>query len=174
MMNGAPFPMRGHFTNSTICSSRLGMDLRALMTITPAQLVGVSPLKSVSPCYSFMRGMIHGFLQSRMTHFGKHVDRTSKSLQRMTADMLASTREITMTRGMIVVWGRLLTRYAHLAPEYQNRAVVALNRYGHDWGTAGLKPSGEFSQKKQNPLASQGVAMVEPRGIEPLTSTLRT
>jgi hypothetical protein len=66
----------------------------------------------------------------------------------------------------------MVQRYAHLAPEFQERAIVALNHYGHDFVTLGLEgPKGEV-QKSQNPLVSQGVGMVEPDGIEPTTSTM--
>ncbi|MBL4691599.1 MAG: tyrosine-type recombinase/integrase [Rhodospirillales bacterium] len=66
----------------------------------------------------------------------------------------------------------MVQRYAHLAPEFQERAIVALNRYGHDLGTLGLDgPDGE-TQKQQNPKVSLGVMMVEPDGIEPTTSTM--
>ncbi len=66
----------------------------------------------------------------------------------------------------------MVQRYAHLAPEFQERAIVALNRYGHNLGTLGLECSEGKTRKGQNPLVSQGVLMVEPRGIEPLTSTM--
>jgi len=59
-----------------------------------------------------------------------------------------------------------------LAPEFQERAIVALNRYGHDLGTLGSEDTEEETQKGQNPLVSQGVLMVEPDGIEPTTSTM--
>lgn len=39
-----------------------------------------------------------------------------------------------------------------MAPEIQERAIVALNRYGHTLGTLGLEgPDGE-TRKGQNPL----------------------
>ena len=63
-------------------------------------------------------------------------------------------------------------RYSHLAPEFQERAIVALNRYGHNLGTVGLDDLEEDVQTKQNPLEFQRVRLVEPRGIEPLTSTM--
>ena len=66
----------------------------------------------------------------------------------------------------------MVQRYSHLSPEFQQRAVVALNRYGHNLGTGGLKPQKPKITVKKNPLIYQGVRMVEPRGIEPLTSTM--
>ena len=66
----------------------------------------------------------------------------------------------------------MVQRYAHLAPEFQERALVALNRYGHDLGTLGLQDLGEETPKTQKPPVSRGFLMVEPRGIEPLTSTM--
>ena len=69
----------------------------------------------------------------------------------------------------------MMQRYAHLAPEYQERAIIALNRYGgRNLGTLGLSAPSLDIPEDLNPLGSQRVAMVEPRGIEPLTSTLRT
>ena len=66
----------------------------------------------------------------------------------------------------------MVQRDAHLDPEFQERAIVALNRYGHDLGTLSLESLDEETRKGQNPLGSQGVLMVEPRGIEPRTSTM--
>jgi len=67
----------------------------------------------------------------------------------------------------------MVQRYSHLAPEFQERAIVALNSYGHDLGTLGLEsPKEDETLDGQNPKVSLGVLMVEPRGIEPLTSTL--
>ena len=69
----------------------------------------------------------------------------------------------------------MVQRYTHLAPDYQRRAIEALNGFGHDLGTVliGL-PQKQNLRNRQNPSVSAGVGMVEPRGIEPLTSTLRT
>ncbi len=66
----------------------------------------------------------------------------------------------------------MVQRYSHLAPEFQERAIIALNRYGHDLGTLGFEGMNEKTQKERNPLVSQGVSMVEPWGIEPQTSTM--
>jgi len=67
----------------------------------------------------------------------------------------------------------MVQRYAHLAPDYQNRAIEALNSLSHNFGTVSQGVCEEVeSQKEQNPLVSQGVLMVEPSGIEPLTSTM--
>ena len=66
----------------------------------------------------------------------------------------------------------MVQRYAHLAPEFQERAIVALNRYGHDLGSLGLEGTDEDARKGRNPLGFQGVSMVEPWGIEPQTSTM--
>jgi len=66
----------------------------------------------------------------------------------------------------------MVQRYAHLAPEFQERAIVALNCYGHNLGTLSLKGTDEEVRKEQNPLVFQGVLMVEPDGIEPTTSTM--
>ncbi len=68
----------------------------------------------------------------------------------------------------------MVQRYSHLAPEYQERAIIALNRYGHNLDTLGSDETQSEIPKEQNPLDFQGVLMVEPRGIEPLTSSLRT
>ena len=68
----------------------------------------------------------------------------------------------------------MVQRYSHLAPEYQERAIAALNRYGHNLGTAGLKPvMPEIPEEEIFPVF-QMVKMVEPIGIEPTTSSLRT
>ncbi|PCI39898.1 MAG: hypothetical protein COB46_07915 [Rhodospirillaceae bacterium] len=75
----------------------------------------------------------------------------------------------------------MVQRYAHLAPDYQNRAIEALNDLQntpqntswHNFGTIGQDVGEEDNpQKAQNPLVSQEVLMVEPSGIEPLTSTM--
>ncbi len=67
----------------------------------------------------------------------------------------------------------MVQRYSHLAPEFQERAIVALNSYGHDLGTLGLEsPKEDETPNGQNPKVSLGVLMVEPIGIEPTTSTL--
>jgi integrase len=64
----------------------------------------------------------------------------------------------------------MVQRYAHLAPEYQERAIIALNRYGHNLGTLGLDGPETGIPNKRNPLDSQGVKMVGTAGIEPATS----
>ena len=66
----------------------------------------------------------------------------------------------------------MVQRYSHLGPEFQERAIVALNRYGHNLGTVDLQSLNDETPKRHNPLVSQGVMMVEPIGIEPTTSTL--
>jgi len=67
----------------------------------------------------------------------------------------------------------MVQRYAHLAPDYQNRAIEALNNFGHSFGTVGQDEREEdTAHNGQNPLVSQGVLMVEPDGIEPTTSTM--
>jgi len=66
----------------------------------------------------------------------------------------------------------MVQRYSHIAPEYQERAIVALNTYGHNLGTLGLENSEIDNPETQKPLVSQGFLMVEPNGIEPMTSTL--
>jgi len=67
----------------------------------------------------------------------------------------------------------MVQRYAHLAPDYQNRAIEALNSLSHNFGTVGQNAcEDDTPQTRQNPLVSQGVLMVEPSGIEPLTSTM--
>ena len=59
-----------------------------------------------------------------------------------------------------------------MAPEIQERAIVALNRYGHTLGTLGLEgPDGE-TRKGQNPLKTLVFLVVEPRGIDSLTSAM--
>ena len=71
----------------------------------------------------------------------------------------------------------MVQRYAHLAPDYQNRAIEALddlqNTPRHNIGTMGQYAcEDDEPQTAQNPLVSQEVLMVEPSGIEPLTSTM--
>ena len=66
----------------------------------------------------------------------------------------------------------MVQRYSHLASEFQERAIEALNKYSHNLVTLDLDGSNSDPQKHQNPLVSQGVLMVEPRGFEPLTSTM--
>ncbi len=74
----------------------------------------------------------------------------------------------------------MVQRYAHLAPEFQERAIDALNSYrenaigtvGHTLGTLALKSDDFGFSPNENPLVSQGVRMVEPDGIEPTTSTM--
>ena len=70
----------------------------------------------------------------------------------------------------------MVQRYSHLAPEFQERAIVALNSYGHDLGTLGIEsPKEDETHNGQNPKVSLGVLpknLVEPIGIEPTTSTL--
>ena len=63
--------------------------------------------------------------------------------------------------------------YAHLAPDYQNRAIEALNELRRNFGTVDQKGCEEdTAQKEQNPSVSARVLMVEPDGIEPTTSTM--
>ena len=77
----------------------------------------------------------------------------------------------------------MVQRYAHLAPEFQERAISALNDvvgpakdqpggYWHVLGTIGEKSENHEMTAKENPLINQGVGMVEPDGIEPTTSTM--
>ena len=77
----------------------------------------------------------------------------------------------------------MVQRYAHLAPEFQERAIGALNdvvdgadegasAYWHVLGTVGEKSKTSGKSPNENPLVSQGVEMVEPDGIEPTTSTM--
>ncbi len=77
----------------------------------------------------------------------------------------------------------MVQRYAHLAPEFQERAIGALNvvvngskdRDGDCWhvlGTLGEESPEAENSPNENPLISQGVRMVEPDGIEPTTSTM--
>ena len=66
----------------------------------------------------------------------------------------------------------MVQRYAHLAPEFQERAIGALNGYWHVLGTVDGESEFPEISANENPLISQGVGMVEPRGIEPLTSTM--
>jgi integrase len=64
----------------------------------------------------------------------------------------------------------MVQRYSHLAPEYQERAIVALNRYGHDFVTLGLEASEVESPRTEKLVDSQEVKMVGTAGIEPATS----
>ena len=68
----------------------------------------------------------------------------------------------------------MVQRYSHLAPEFQERAIVALNRYGHNLGTLALEGSDEETRKRRNPQVSLGVSMVGAAGIEPATPTMST
>lgn len=63
-------------------------------------------------------------------------------------------------------------RYTHLAPEYQEWAIVALNSYGHNLGTLGLGGAENGIPETQKPPEIRGFLMVEPDGLEPTTSTL--
>jgi len=77
----------------------------------------------------------------------------------------------------------MVQRYAHLAPEFQERAIGALNdvvnqskdRINGCWHVLGTV-DGELRKQEisanENPLISQGVGLVEPDGIEPTTSTM--
>jgi len=56
----------------------------------------------------------------------------------------------------------MVQRYAHLAPDFQERAIAALNVYGHNMGTV---DSIESSDVPANPLKR----MVGATGIEPVT-----
>jgi len=57
----------------------------------------------------------------------------------------------------------MVQRYAHLAPDYQNRAIDALNDLRHNFGTVGQNECKDDTPKKsQNPKVSLGVVMVPP------------
>ena len=77
----------------------------------------------------------------------------------------------------------MVQRYAHLAPEFQERAIGALNEvvghakdqkdgYWHVLGTVDEESGNPENHANENPLISQGVMVVEPDGIEPTTSTM--
>ena len=77
----------------------------------------------------------------------------------------------------------MVQRYAHLAPEFQERAIGALNDvvgrakdqkdgYWHVLDTVDEKSGNPENYANENPLISQGVMVVEPDGIEPTTSTM--
>ena len=67
----------------------------------------------------------------------------------------------------------MVQRYAHLAPDYQNRAIEALNDFGHNIGTVDHDVAGgKQAQNGQNPSVSAEVLMVEPIRIELTTSTM--
>ena len=67
----------------------------------------------------------------------------------------------------------MVQRYAHLVPDYQSRAIAALNDFGRNIGTVDRDVAGDKqAQNGQNPLVSQGVLMVEPIRIELTTSTM--
>ena len=77
----------------------------------------------------------------------------------------------------------MVQRYAHLAPEFQERAIGALNdvvgrakdqKNGcwHVLDTADEKSGNLKKCANENPLISHGVGVVEPDGIEPTTSTM--
>ena len=57
----------------------------------------------------------------------------------------------------------MVQRYVHLAPDYQDRAIQALNRYGHNLGTA--------DSNKPVPITPKSLMkMAHPAGFEPTTS----
>ena len=56
----------------------------------------------------------------------------------------------------------MVQRYAHLAPDYKNRAIEALNSLSHNFGTVGQNIEKDETHKAQNPLVSQGVVVVPP------------
>ncbi|MEQ8319261.1 MAG: hypothetical protein RH946_03270 [Rhodospirillales bacterium] len=56
----------------------------------------------------------------------------------------------------------MVQRYAHLAPDFQERAIAALNIYGHNLGTA---EETAFPEIPAKPLKK----MVGATGIEPVT-----
>ena len=77
----------------------------------------------------------------------------------------------------------MVQRYAHLAPEFQERAIGALNdmvgrakdqKNGcwHVLDTVDEKSGNLEKCANENPFISQGVGVVEPDGIEPTTSTM--
>ncbi len=77
----------------------------------------------------------------------------------------------------------MVQRYAHLAPEFQERAIGALNDVvnrsddhvngcWHVLGTVAEFSGKDGKEANENPLISQGVGVVEPDGIEPTTSTM--
>ena len=69
----------------------------------------------------------------------------------------------------------MVQRYAHLAPEFQERAIKALEGYGdktggHTLGTVAENvPANDLSQTAENPSVSARVSMVGATGIEPVT-----
>jgi integrase len=69
----------------------------------------------------------------------------------------------------------MVQRYAHLAPDYQDKAIKALNSFGHNLGTVGNDSSKEKeTPKRRNPKVSLGVSVVGAAGIEPATPTMST
>ncbi|MBI2585955.1 MAG: site-specific integrase [Rhodospirillales bacterium] len=56
----------------------------------------------------------------------------------------------------------MVQRYSHLAPDYQDRAIQALNRYGHKMDTADSNGPAEITSKSLK-------GMVGAPGIEPGT-----
>jgi len=66
----------------------------------------------------------------------------------------------------------MVQRYAHLAPDYQNKAIEALNDLRHNFGTVSQSESEAEPQDAQNPLISQGAMMVPPVRIELTASPL--
>ena len=56
----------------------------------------------------------------------------------------------------------MVQHYAHLAPDFQERAIAALNVYGHNLGTV---DSGEFAEMPAKSLK----ILVGATGIEPVT-----
>ena len=66
----------------------------------------------------------------------------------------------------------MVQRYAHFAPEFQERAIGVHNNYWYDSGTVGDLPQKQEMLDTKISTISVGLKLVEPWGIEPQTSTM--
>lgn len=66
----------------------------------------------------------------------------------------------------------MVQRYSHLAPEYQERAIEALNKYGHDLVTLPANDQNDLEAENEKTPEARGLEMVPSGGIEPPASSL--
>ncbi len=66
----------------------------------------------------------------------------------------------------------MVQRYSHLAPEYQERAIEALNKYGHDLVTLPANDQNGLKLENEKPPENRGLEMVPSGGIEPPAPSL--
>ena len=60
----------------------------------------------------------------------------------------------------------MVQRYAHFAPEFQERAIGVHNNYWYDSGTVGDLPQKQEMLDTKIPTISVGLKLVEPWGID--------